>query len=130
MTTQRCSRCGHEWESVRDNPIRCPGCGSYRWREEPVRRRCAVCGHEWASRGSGIPQRCPLCKTRRWEDGEAGHHPGDAQESSRRREEDEVSAMYGEGRGCLDISIATDIPLERVVRIVRSRFPEEHRTRM
>ena len=130
MTKLTCSRCGHVWESVKDSPVRCPDCGSYRWRDEPIVYCCAVCGHQWASRADGSPQRCPKCKTRRWVDGERRDHEDDTKVARLQAETEEVLSMYSSGRGCISISLETKIPLERVIRVVRSGFPQEPRTRM
>ena len=40
-----CRRCGHAWYSHTDSPVRCPSCGTYRWKDEPTVNTCSVCGH-------------------------------------------------------------------------------------
>ena len=116
--TKVCGRCGHVWISHTENPVRCPGCGTYRWHGEQRANKCAVCGHRWFSRSDGVPLRCPACKTRSWNGGKKAV-PG-----SSAKVDDKVSRciidLYLGGMGCLGIARSTGVALSTVIAIVRT----------
>lgn len=112
-----CGRCGHVWISHTETPVRCPNCGTYHWMGKPTTNTCVACGHKWFSRSSQVPLRCPRCKTRSWMD-----TTEERPESQRRvggNQEEVVVSRYESGEGCVEISIATGIPLSTVIRIAR-----------
>ena len=112
-----CGRCGHEWTSVKDMPVRCPSCGTYHWYGESRTNTCLACGHTWFSRTGKTPLRCPKCKTRSWASGTIRN----------RRNcmafEDELSLriidLYMSGKGCVSIAIETGAAMSRVIETIR-----------
>ncbi|MBQ8178880.1 MAG: hypothetical protein IJ026_00325 [Candidatus Methanomethylophilaceae archaeon] len=123
-----CGRCGHNWISLKELPLRCPSCGTYHWSDQSTTHSCAMCGHRWFSRSEGTPLRCPSCKTRSWITG-----------SSRERKlfksyEDDKSKMivnlYKNGMGCVRISIDTGISVATVIDTVKVSLAGERCPRM
>lgn len=122
-----CGRCGHVWNSLKDQPVRCPSCGTYHWSGVSHTNSCKVCGHTWFSRSTKTPLRCPRCKTRSWASGNAG-----------RRNcitfDDEISKkiidMYMMGTGCVEISITTGVAVSRVIETIRCGVCDGRQPRM
>lgn len=51
--------------------VTCPHCGlRFREGQGDKYRTCLVCGYRWRSRGEGNPERCPSCRSSRWDTGE------------------------------------------------------------
>ncbi len=116
LTDRLCLQCGHVWKSRgRTLPRRCPKCRSTRWntraREELA---CLRCGYHWIPRGVGVPVNCPRCKSVYWR--ERKEEPETVTDDLLRK----AVSMYSEGRGCLEIAMSLDIPLEEVVMEIRS----------
>lgn len=120
--TKTCSRCGHIWNSYTEKPVRCPGCGTYHWEEQPTINNCVVCGHKWFSRTTQIPIRCPKCKTRSWKDGEVPHTSGHARKFAYSFDTGDVSDKYEQGIGCVSIAMQTGLSIEKVITIIRSEI--------
>ncbi len=120
----QCTRCGHAWKSRVPEPVKCPGCGVNGWRSKPESCRCLRCGHEWTPRGRGHrPSRCPECKSKYWngvpEKPSRPIPPPDAPEILHRRW---IMKKYGDGRGCLKISLETGIALFEVIGVLQEEL--------
>lgn len=116
LTDRLCLQCGHVWKSRgRTLPKRCPVCRSARW-NTPARENleCLRCGHRWTPRGVGVPVNCPRCKSVYWREDRA--EPEEITDDLLRK----AMTMYSEGKGCLEIAMLLDIPLEDVVMEIRS----------
>ncbi|MBP5734334.1 MAG: hypothetical protein J6W53_00725 [Candidatus Methanomethylophilaceae archaeon] len=116
LTDRLCLVCGHAWKSRgRTLPRRCPKCRSTRWnarvREE---LECLRCHHRWVPRGAGVPMNCPRCKSMYWR--EERQEPAAVTDDLLQK----AASMYSEGKGCLEIAMLLDIPLEDVVLEIRS----------
>ncbi len=61
-----CSKCDYRWNSLVEEPKRCPNCGSYHWKEMKLSLECTRCGHAWVSRRGVPPLRCPKCRSLYW----------------------------------------------------------------
>ncbi len=61
-----CSKCDYRWNSLVEEPKRCPNCGSYHWKETKLNLDCKRCGHAWVSRRGVPPLRCPKCRSLHW----------------------------------------------------------------
>lgn len=121
-----CARCGHVWESYTEKPVRCPGCGTYHWSTKPTVNECVMCGHSWFSRTSQVPVRCPGCKTRSWKGEAKVQSSGSEKRSAPSFESGDVADRYNRGQGCVAISMATGLSLERVISIVRAEVDDRH----
>ena len=116
LTDRLCLQCGHVWKSRgRTLPRRCPVCRSARW-NTPARENleCLRCGHRWTPRGVGVPVNCPRCKSVYWREDRV--EPEEVTGDLLRK----AMSMYSEGKGCLEIAMLLDIPLEDVVMEIRS----------
>lgn len=125
-----CGRCGHRWTSYTENPVRCPGCGTYHWNEVPTTYVCAVCGHKWFSRTSNIPVRCPHCKTRSWRGATNAPASGSVRRAEASYESEDLLNRYRNGEGCVALAISTGISLERIIEIIRADTDDGLRLRM
>lgn len=123
-----CRRCGHAWYSHTDSPVRCPSCGTYRWKDEPTVNTCSVCGHKWFSRSDRKPLRCPMCKTRSWsQDPGANNHRSTENVGYDTKD---IIDRYLNGNGCIKISMETDVPLSLVIETVRRSIGGNRNPRM
>ena len=57
-----CQACGASWTRSRYDEA-CPACGSS---GSPDILHCNQCDHEWIKRAKGLPARCPLCRSSKW----------------------------------------------------------------
>ncbi len=118
---KNCKRCLYKWNSGVEFPIRCPSCGTYHWNDDSVTNRCYQCGHEWFQRTENTPLRCPNCKTRSWMEGSIDRRKRSNHSSN--PGSDKIRDMYGDGEGCVSISIKTGIPVATVLKVVKEDLP-------
>ena len=69
--THTCMKCDFTWQSVKKDPMVCPGCKSYRWKDakaEVIRHihTCAACRFSWSSTKEN-PSLCPECRSYAWQ---------------------------------------------------------------
>lgn len=125
-----CGRCGHRWSCHTETPVRCPSCGTYHWNGNPTTYVCISCGHRWFSRTDSIPLRCPKCRTRCWREDRTTSGPGSRTERHDPEMSERILGMYGSNMGCMDISIATDVPLSTVISVIKAELKLEKMPRM
>jgi len=121
---ETCKRCGFEWKSRTNKPLKCPKCGSYSWNKPVNRCLCKLCGHDWISRMDDTPSKCPMCKSNKWNTG-----PAEMDNSFKNEDTEVIGARerwvckkYQEGLGCVKIASRTGMPFTRVVDIIRINF--------
>ncbi len=115
-----CKRCGFDWTSRKDTPMKCPRCGSYSWNKETSRCTCLVCGHEWIRRKEGDdPSRCPSCNSNRWNEPPRTIEKHVVAEDPIAVRKKWITERYQNGEGCLAIASELGLPLFRVIKVVK-----------
>lgn len=60
-----CTACGHRWQRT-DIREKCPACGA--GSSVPGMLHCNQCDHDWLPRSDSRPERCPSCRSSRWDE--------------------------------------------------------------
>lgn len=118
--TVHCKRCGFDWTTRKDTPLKCPRCGSYSWNKETKKCTCLVCGHEWIRRKDGDnPTRCPSCNSSRWNEPPTVMDKFITAENPTAVRNRWILDRYKDGDGCLAIASELGLPLLRVIKVVK-----------
>ena len=120
---QECKRCGFQWKSRTEKPLKCPKCGSYSWDKSAKTYQCTMCNHEWVSRTDEEPMRCPKCKSVKWNRNVQStkavmEHPSEDEQDI---QEKWIWKKYSEGKGCFQIAIETGLPFFQGMDVLRER---------
>ena len=120
-----CTRCGYEWGSGSENPLRCPNCGTHHW-NEPVRNySCLRCGHSWTPKRAGAPKRCPKCRSLVWNEERTGKSKLETASKASVSDLDEqtvtkVLYLYSQEWTCTRIAIELCLSFGKVFEIIRA----------
>ena len=124
-----CKRCGFEWDSP-DTPLKCPKCDSYSWDKDYINCCCQVCHYSWESHANRGTDRCPNCKSNRWNEKPAVVSKKICAQDSAIMKGKWIMDRYELGYGCLDIASELGIPLFTVMRIVTTELNLSYAPRM
>lgn len=73
---------------------------------------CQRCGHSWTTKSDRVPVRCPKCGSRDWQNAVTDASASMEAETDAVREA--ILGEYRNGKGCLEISMATGVPYSTV----------------
>lgn len=114
-----CRCCGYTWRKRKSKPKKCPGCQSPNWEKGLPSYKCMICGHEWNSSVPNGPDRCPSCRSVKWREPMVRKEVELKDIPSKEYIIMILCREYDKGCDCTDISKRYNIPLTKVIRILK-----------